>query len=44
MESPEPLRFERKDVESIRIYADTQVLNLFTDIEQAIGRMCEAAC
>jgi Up-regulated During Septation len=33
---------ERKDVESIKIYADTQVLNLFSDIEQVIGRMCEA--
>jgi hypothetical protein len=40
--SPEPLKVERKDVESIKIYADNQVLNLFTDIEQAIGRMCEA--
>jgi hypothetical protein len=35
---------DRSDVESIKIYADTQVLNLFSDIEQAIGRMCEAAC
>jgi hypothetical protein len=35
---------DRGDVESIKIYADTQVLNLFSDIEQAIGRMCEAAC
>lgn len=49
--TPEPLRYERKDVESIRIYADSkvldpdsQVLNLFTDIEQAIGRMCETTC
>ena len=28
--------------ESIRVYADSQVVSLFTDIEQAIGRMCEA--
>ena len=42
MESPDPLRVDRKDVESIKIYADNQVLMLFTDIEQAIGRMCEA--
>lgn len=33
----------RSGVESIKIYADTQVLNLFSDIEQAIGRMCEAS-
>jgi hypothetical protein len=33
---------DRRDVESIKIYADTQVLSLFSDIEQAIGRMCEA--
>ncbi|KAL0260428.1 hypothetical protein SLS55_004115 [Diplodia seriata] len=39
-----PARIDRKDVESIRIYADGHVLNLFTDIEQAIGKMCEAAC
>jgi hypothetical protein len=31
----------RKDVESIKIYADGHVLNLFSDIEQAIGKMCE---
>jgi hypothetical protein len=41
-ESPQALRVDRKDVESIKIYADNQVLSLFTDIEQAIGRMCEA--
>ncbi|KAF2636469.1 hypothetical protein P280DRAFT_483741 [Massarina eburnea CBS 473.64] len=39
-----PARVDRKDVESIKIYADGQVLNLFTDIEQAIGRMCEQTC
>ncbi|ORY18756.1 Up-regulated during septation-domain-containing protein [Clohesyomyces aquaticus] len=38
-----PLRTERKDVESIKIYADGHVLNLFSDIEQAIGKMCEQA-
>lgn len=37
-----PARIERKDVESIKIYADGHVLNLFSDIEQAIGKMCEA--
>ncbi|KAF2470607.1 uncharacterized protein BDR25DRAFT_303672 [Lindgomyces ingoldianus] len=40
-----PSRIQRKDVESIKIYADGHVLNLFSDIEQAIGKMCEqAAC
>ena len=39
-----PTRIERKDVESIKIYADGHVLNLFSDIEQAIGKMCEQAC
>jgi len=39
-----PSRVERKDVESIKIYADGHVLNLFSDIEQAIGKMCEQAC
>ncbi|KAF2668579.1 hypothetical protein BT63DRAFT_280693 [Microthyrium microscopicum] len=43
-EPTEPLRVDRKDIESIKIYADTQVLNLFTDIEQAIAGMCEPAC
>jgi hypothetical protein len=38
-----PLRIERRDVESIKIYADGHVLNLFSDIEQAIGKMCEQA-
>ncbi|KAF2741055.1 hypothetical protein EJ04DRAFT_112880 [Polyplosphaeria fusca] len=42
MESP--ARMERKDVESIKIYADGHVLSLFSDIEQAIGKMCEQAC
>ncbi|OAG05209.1 uncharacterized protein CC84DRAFT_1094636 [Paraphaeosphaeria sporulosa] len=41
MESP--LRNERKEVESIKIYADGHVLNLFSDIEHAIGKMCEQA-
>ncbi|KAF2141357.1 uncharacterized protein K452DRAFT_229100 [Aplosporella prunicola CBS 121167] len=41
-DSPPP-RIERKDVESIKIYADGDVLSLFSDIEQAIGRMCEHA-
>ena len=45
--SPEPLRLSGEhrrgeDRESIRIYAEPQVLSLFNDIEQAIGRMCEA--
>lgn len=42
IESPKPLRLDRKEVESIKIYADNQVLNLFTDIEQAVSKMCEA--
>lgn len=42
IESPKPLRLDRKEVESIKIYADNQVLNLFTDIEQAVTKMCEA--
>jgi hypothetical protein len=42
--TPEPLRVDRKDIESIKIYADTQVLSLFSDIELAIGRMCETTC
>ncbi|KAF2460608.1 Up-regulated during septation-domain-containing protein [Lineolata rhizophorae] len=37
-----PNRGERRDVESIRIYADGHVLSLFSDIEKAIGQMCEA--
>lgn len=39
-----PARVERKETESIKIYADGHVLNLFSDIEQAIGKMCEQAC
>ncbi|PVH90519.1 hypothetical protein DM02DRAFT_664988, partial [Periconia macrospinosa] len=39
-----PTRADRKEVESIKIYADGQVLNLISDIEQAIGRMCEQTC
>jgi len=35
---------ERRDVESIKIYADGHVLSLFSDIEQAIGKMCEQTC
>lgn len=42
IESPEPLRIDRKEVESIKVYADNQVLNLFSDIEQAVAQMCEA--
>ncbi|KAF1941991.1 hypothetical protein EJ02DRAFT_403397 [Clathrospora elynae] len=36
-----PARAERKETESIKIYADGHVLNLFSDIEKAIGKMCE---
>lgn len=39
-----PSRTERRDVESIKIYADGHVLSLFADIEQAIGKMCEQSC
>lgn len=35
---------ERKETESIKIYADGHVLNLFSDIEKAIGKMCEQTC
>jgi|TARA_R110002003_G_scaffold41_15_gene2963 hypothetical protein len=35
---------DRKTTESIKIYADGHVLNLFSDIEKAIGKMCEQAC
>lgn len=38
--SPPPGK--RNDLESIKIYADGQVLNLFSDIEQAVTKMCEA--
>ncbi|KAF2114692.1 Up-regulated during septation-domain-containing protein [Lophiotrema nucula] len=44
LKAESPVRIERKDVESIKIYADGHVLNLFSDIEQAIGKMCEQAC
>ncbi|KAJ4991116.1 hypothetical protein SVAN01_03466 [Stagonosporopsis vannaccii] len=39
-----PSQTERKDTESIKIYADGHVLNLFSDIEKAIGQMCEQPC
>ncbi|CAE7023944.1 Uds1 domain containing protein [Pyrenophora teres f. teres] len=39
-----PARAERKETESIKIYADGHVLNLFSDIERAIGKMCEQTC
>jgi len=42
IESPKPLRIDRKEVESIKVYADDQVLSLFSDIEQAVAQMCEA--
>ena len=42
IESPKPLRVDRKEVESIKVYADNQVLNLLSDIEQAVTQMCEA--
>ncbi len=38
-----PFRVDRKDVESIKIYADDEVLDLFASIEQAIGDMCQSA-
>jgi hypothetical protein len=36
-----PSRNERKETESIKIYVDGHVLNLFSDIEKAIGQLCE---
>lgn len=39
-----PSRIERKETESIKIYADGHVLNLFSDIEKAIGQLCEQPC
>ena len=39
-----PARAERRETESIKIYADGHVLNLLSDIEKAIGKMCEQAC
>ncbi|KAK8248382.1 Up-regulated during septation-domain-containing protein [Phyllosticta capitalensis] len=42
-DSPDsPYHTNRKDVESIRIYADGEVLNLFADLEKAIGHMCDS--
>ncbi|KAK8165344.1 Up-regulated during septation-domain-containing protein, partial [Phyllosticta citrichinensis] len=42
-DSPEsPYHTNRKDVESIRIYADGEVLNLFADLENAVGNMCDS--
>jgi hypothetical protein len=38
----ESLRVDRKEVESIKVYADNQVLKLFSDIEQTVAQMCEA--
>ncbi|KAF2762076.1 hypothetical protein EJ05DRAFT_535357 [Pseudovirgaria hyperparasitica] len=32
---------ERREVESIKIYADGRALDLFSDIQQAIGQLCE---
>jgi hypothetical protein len=37
-------RPDRQTTESIKIYADGHVLNLFSDIEKAIGKMCEQTC
>lgn len=42
-ESSRP-QLERTDTESIKIYADDHVLSLFTDIEKAIGAICEQTC
>jgi len=42
IETPAAVRSDRKEVESIKVYADNQVLNLFSDIEQAVTKMCEA--
>ncbi|KAI8934690.1 hypothetical protein NX059_008381 [Plenodomus lindquistii] len=39
-----PARVERRETESIKIYADGHVLSLFSDIEKAIGQMCEQPC
>jgi hypothetical protein len=35
-------RIKRNDVESIKIYADGEVLDLFSSIEEAIGDMCDS--
>lgn len=42
MPSLESVRMPRNEVQSIKVYADDGVLNLFTDIEQAVAKMCEA--
>ncbi|KAL5119007.1 hypothetical protein ACEQ8H_003136 [Pleosporales sp. CAS-2024a] len=39
-----PAAADRNTTESIKIYADGHVLNLFSDIEKAIGKMCEQTC
>ena len=36
-----PAREEQTEMSSIKVYADGHVLNLFSDIEKAIGKMCE---
>ena len=38
-----PTRANRGDVESIQIYADGDVLDLFNSIEKAIGSMCDGS-
>ncbi|KAI9770799.1 MAG: hypothetical protein M1840_003049 [Geoglossum simile] len=38
-ESPSPSRRNRREVESIKIYADSNVYALLADVEQEIGRM-----
>jgi hypothetical protein len=44
VKSDSPTQIDRKDVESIKIYADGHVLSLFSDIEQAISLMCDQPC
>jgi hypothetical protein len=39
--SPVKIDSPARNTESIKIYADGHVLNLFSDIEKAIGKMCE---
>ncbi|KZM21415.1 hypothetical protein ST47_g7412 [Ascochyta rabiei] len=39
-----PVRAQLKETESIKIYADGHVLNLFSNIEKAISQMCEQTC
>ncbi|KAF2130797.1 hypothetical protein P153DRAFT_204996 [Dothidotthia symphoricarpi CBS 119687] len=41
---PSRTRTDRTQTESIKIYADGHVLDLFSDIEKAIGHMCEQTC